>query len=324
MIAVSQALKSFKDKSYHPIYLLLGKEKFFHDQILQALSDTIFTDPSSRGLNRIVLHGTENSLADVVGASLSYPMMSEYKLVIVKDFNKIKTADSDPFIRYLDNPQKSNILVLSCEGAVNNKIFNSTKTKSTIVDCKPIPDYKTTQWLKERIANKELKISSPALSMLAEYTGNNLLTIDHEINKIIEYKSDNSEITEDDIVAVTGMSKEYNVFTFQKALGSKNLNLGFKIGKKLMDSGENINLILAVIFSFFKKVLIVSKSPDRYKDLKLSDYQLKEIKAVQKIYDPNSLEKILDLLNSLDRSLKNSSQSDLSVLHSLCYNICRL
>jgi len=324
MITVSEALKSFKDKNFNPIYLLMGKEKFFHDQIIQTLSGSLFTDSSSRGLNRIILHGTENSLADVVGASLSYPMMSEYKLVIVKDFSKIKTADSDPFIRYLDNPQKSNILILSCESAANNKIFNAAKTKSTVIDCKPIPEYKTTQWLKERIAGRGLKISPSALSMLAEYTGNNLLTINHEINKIIEYKSDNTEITDEDIVAVTGMSKEYNVFAFQKALGSKNLNLGFKIGKKLMDSGENINLILAIIFSFFKKVWIVSKSVNNSAGLKLSDYQLREIKTVQKNFDLNSLEKILNLLNTLDRSLKNSTQSDLSVLHSLCYNICRL
>jgi DNA polymerase III subunit delta len=323
VIPVAQVLKSFKDKNFQPAYLLLGKEKYFHDQVIQALSDVLFTDRSSRGLNRIVLHGTENSLADVVGASLSYPMMSEYKLVIVKDFNNIKSADSDAYLRYLDNPQKSNILVLSCESAANNKVFNATKNKAAIVDCKPIADHKTVQWLKERITERSMQISLSALSMLAEYTGNNLLTIDHEINKIIEYKSDHSEITENDIIAVTGMSKEYNVFTLQKALGSKNLNQGFKIGKKLMDSGENINLILAVIFSFFKKVWIVSNSTN-YMELKLSDYQLKEIKNVQKNFDSISLEKILNLLNSLDRALKNSTLSDLAVLHSLCYNICRL
>jgi DNA polymerase-3 subunit delta len=321
---VTQVLKDFKNKKFEPVYLLIGKEKFFHDQIIQSITDLLFSDASSRGLNRIVLHGTENSLADVVSASLSYPMMSEYKLVIAKDFNKIKTADADPFIRYLDSPQKSNILILSCEAAANNKVFNTVKTKAVVVDCRPIAEYKTVAWLKERIAERQLNIAPSALAMLAEYTGNNLLTIDHEINKIIEYKSDNSEITENDIIAVTGMSKEYNVFTFQKALSSKNLIQGFKIGKKLMDSGENINLILAVIFSFFKKVWIVSKSPANSGKLKLSDFQLREIKAVQKNFDQNSLEKILNLLNSLDRALKKSTLSDQAVLHSMCYNICRL
>lgn len=324
MATASQILKSFKNKEFEPVYLLLGKEKFFHDRVIQALTNILFTDQSSRGLNRILLHGTENSLADVVGASLSYPMMSEYKLVIVKDFNKIKTADSDSFLRYLENPQKSNILVLSCEAAANNKIFNTLRNNSVIVDCKPIPEYKTVQWLKERMAEKELKISSTALTMLAEYTGNSLLTIDHEINKIIEYKSDSSEIKEEDIVAVTGMSKEYNVFTFQKALSNRNLNLGFKISKKLLDSGENINLILAVIFNYFKKVLILAKSPNNTGHLKISDFQRKEMLTTLKNFDQSSLEKILNLLNKLDRSVKNSTKSDWSVIQSLCYNICRL
>ena len=80
MNSVSHILKSFKDKNFEPVYLLLGKEKFFHDQVIQTLSSILFTDPSSRGLNRILLNGSENSLAEVVGASLSYPMMSTFLL----------------------------------------------------------------------------------------------------------------------------------------------------------------------------------------------------------------------------------------------------
>ena len=180
------------------------------------------------------------------------------------------------------------------------------------------------QWLKERIIAKGLQITPSALTMLAEYTGNNLLTIDHEINKIIEYKSDNSEIEENDIVAVTGMSKEYNVFTLQKALSNKDLKLSYKISKNLMDSGENVNLILAVIFNYFKKVLLLSKSVNNASYLKLSNFQLKEMKLTQKNFDYSSLEKTVNLLNSLDRTVKNSTQSEWSVLQSLCYNICRM
>ena len=123
MISVAEVLKSINQKAFEPVYTLIGMEKFFHDQIIQAFSTSLFSDASSRGLNRILLHGMENSLADVVSASLSYPMMSQYKLVVVKDFNRIKTSDADSFVRYIENPQKSNILVLSCEAASNNKIF---------------------------------------------------------------------------------------------------------------------------------------------------------------------------------------------------------
>lgn len=324
MISVAEVLKSIKQKNFVPVYTMIGMEKFFHDQIIQSFSKNLFSDSSSRGLNRILLHGMENSLADVVNASLSYPMMSQYKLVIVKDFNKIKTSDADSFIRYIANPQKSNILLLSCESAANNKIFSTLRNRSTQVDCKPIPEYKTVQWLKERINIKGLQITPSALTMLAEYTGNNLLTIDHEINKIIEYKSDNSEIEENDIVAVTGMSKEFNVFTLQKALSNKDLKLSYKISKNLMGSGESVNLILAVIFNYFKKVLLLSKSLKNASQLKVSDFQLKEIKQTQKNFDYSSLEKTVNLLNSLDRAVKNSTQSEWSVMQSLCYNICRM
>ena len=97
--------------------------------------------------------------------------------------------------------------------------------------------------------------------MLAEYTGNNLLNIDHELEKIKDFKSDDTEVTKDDVLSVTGMSKEYNVFTFQKALSEKNIKRSFLIAKNLMDSGENINLIISIIFSFFKKSIDCFKTP---------------------------------------------------------------
>lgn len=324
MNSISQVLKLFEEKKFKPVYLLLGKEKFFHDQIIQSLSDDLFSDASSRGLNRILLHGIENSLAEIVSASLSYPMMSQFKLVIVKDFNKIKMADSDSFLRYLEYPQKSTILVISSEESANNKIFNALKDHSVLVDCKPIPEYKTAHWIKERVMQKGLQMSSGALSMFAEYTGNSLLTIEHEISKIIEYKSNNSEITKDEVIAVTGMSKEYNVFSFQKALGDKDLNRCFKIGKKLIDSGENVNLILVIMFNYFKKVLIVYKSANNLDHLKINDFQRKQIMVTAKNFNQKKIENILNLLNELDRNVKNSIQSDWAVIQTLCYNICRL
>jgi len=330
MKSVSEIIKSIGSKNYAPVYFLVGKEKFFHDQIINLLSGILFNDPSSRNLNRIVLHGSENSLPEVVNASVSYPMLSEYKLIIVKEFSKIKISEAESFERYLDNPQKATILLLSADEAGNTKILNKVKSTAEVVDCRPIPEYKISNWLKQRSDERNINLSATAAQMLAEYTGNNLLSIDHELDKIKDFKSDDTKITTDDIISVTGMSKEYNVFTLQKALGEKNIKRSFQIAKNLMDSGENINLVISIIFSFFRKVLIFSKLKSANKNqseitslMKLNDFQLRDIQATLNKFNQPGIEKILKLLYSMDKKVKTTAITDWTVLQSLCYNICR-
>ena len=140
-MTVTEILNSIKNKKYFPVYLLVGKEKYFHDQVINSFSKQLFLDSSSRSLNRIILYGSENSLPEVVNASLSYPMLSEYKMVVVREFSKIKTADAEIFLKYLENPQKSNILLLSADDLPRNSFFKKVNELSQYVDCKSLPDY---------------------------------------------------------------------------------------------------------------------------------------------------------------------------------------
>ncbi len=330
MISVSELLKSVKNKNFSPVYLLAGKEKFFHDQILVTFSNELFKDPSSRSLNRIILHGSENSLSEIVNASLSYPMLSEYKLVVVKEFSKIKTTDSDSFFRYLEKPTDTTVLLLFSEEMGKTKLFTELRKEAVLVDCKPVPDYKIPALIKERLVLKKMEMSPQVVTMLAEYTGNNLLNIEHELQKIKEYKSDESKISVEDIITVTGMSKEYNVFTLQKALISKNLKRSFVIGKKLIEKGENINLIISVLFNYFKRALLVAKLRNSgqefltiFRELRINEYQQRDISATIKIFSSPKLEEVISIFHIVDRKVKSSANSDWAILQSLCYNICR-
>jgi DNA polymerase-3 subunit delta len=323
MTTVYHLLKSLKTEELKPVYLLLGKEKFFHDQVINEMTQRLFSDASSRSLNRIILHGTENTLPDVLSASLSYPMLSRNKLVVVKEFNQIKSNDSESFLNYLNKPQKSTILVLSCEEAGKTKLFLTLKELAEVVDCKPVSEFKIAEWIKDRIILRNLKISEPAITMMIEYTGNNLLTIEHELDKIVDFKNDQTEITEADVIAVSGMSKEHNVFTFQKALIQKNFNRSYIIGKNLIDAGENINLIISIIFSFFRKALAFIKNPNSPFASKLGDFQKREINQVFKKFNIEGLEKVVQVLNNFDKQLKTTTISPSAIIQNICYNICK-
>src|SRR4051812_3778833 len=85
------------------LYLLLGEEGYFKDQIIDKLSLTV--DESFRDFN-ISRHSLGDTLVvQIVDAALQMPMMAKRRLLIVSDLDKIKDeASTDALIEYLNHP----------------------------------------------------------------------------------------------------------------------------------------------------------------------------------------------------------------------------
>ena len=190
--SIDQVIQRINSGTIDPLYYLTGAEKFFHDQVIDALNNAIFTDTGSRDLNLTVLYGTENTLGELLSAVLSYPMLANYKLVVVRDFDKMKVSDAESLNKYLDNLQKTTCLVLSAEEKGRSKIYNAIEQAAHNVDCKPIPDYKVTTWFTNFCRQQKIDIDPQAINFLINQVGSNLLTLNLEIKKARDFKNDDS------------------------------------------------------------------------------------------------------------------------------------
>jgi len=310
-------------------YLLAGQEMFFQDQVIHALEKEIFKDPSSRGLNRIVLNGPETSLAEIVNASLSYPMLSDLKMVLVKDFNRVGQGDQEIFLKYLNAPQKASILVLQIAEAGRNTFYKKVSSMVRLVDCKPVREYHMMPWAKKLTREKDLKIDPAALSMLLEYTGANLLVLSNEIDKLKNFKPEQAEINTDDIIALTGMSKEFNVFTFQDAISQKNFRNAMKIGSKLLENGSNINALIGLLFAHFRRVLIIADLKKRMdipsikSKLHIKDFQWNKLNVALQNFSIHQLGMAINQLQICDGRIKNSQGSAEAILQDFIFFICK-
>lgn len=330
-IPIQKALQDVEQGNLATSYYLVGKEKFFQDQIISSLTQKVFPERASKDLNLIILYGSENSLSDLISACLSYPMLADKKLVIVRDFDKIKISDPEALQKYLDNPQKTTCLVLSATEKGRAKIYEHiTKTAQT-VECTPIPEYKVGDWISGHCRNLGHKIEPHAIQFLIGLLGSSLLSLDQELKKIVAYKSDDTSITIEDLEQTTGISKEANVFSLQRALANRQLETSLKIAARLLDSGTDISMINAVLFAFFRKLLQVqslqSKGSNRKEigeQMHLRDFQMKEIFAALSVFNGTQTKQIIGLLQQVDVSAKTSAMRSDASLQMLCYKICRI
>ena len=328
---VEQVIQKIKSGQIDPLYYLNGAEKFFHDQIIDALNNVIFTDKGSRDLNLTILYGTENTLGELLSSALSYPMLADYKLIIVRDFDKMKINDPDSLDKYLKNLQKTTCLVLSAEEKGRSKIYNAIEQAAHNVDCKPISDYKVVSWFTNYCKMQNINIEPQAINFLINQVGSNLLTLNLEIKKVLDFKNDISVITIGDFEQTTGIEKDFSVFALQDALSHRQLGTALKICNNLLDAGQNINLIISILYAFFRKILIASslsrKDAGRQQianEMSLTEFQFKDIYNALNKFNPDQLHGIIHLLHDIDITLKTSAVEEKAGLQMLCYKICRI
>ena len=321
--------KRIKAGDIKAVYYLTGKEKYFHDRIINLFKEILFNDAGSRSLNISVFYGTENNLSEMLSACMDYPMLSDRKLVIVKDFSKMKLGNAEALEKYIAKPVKSTVLVISSDEGGRSKIFQTLSKKAEAVSCDPIREYDLNNWIFSYYNTRNIQIDRQACQFLVNQIGSDLLLIENEINKIRNYKNDDSKITVNDLLQTSGATKQVSIFALQNALSAKQLGSSLKVSKNLLESGENIIGIINVLFAFYRKTMIVASLKSLGKNQRqiseesgLSDFQLKNIYSVTQRYSMNQIGKIIELLKIADTDLKTSNASEKHILNMLCFNIC--
>lgn len=327
MSDINLILNHIKKGQIEPVYYLKGDEKYYHDQFIESITGAIFPDKSSRDLNMNIFYGTENSIGDVISAAMSFPMFSDFKLIVVRDFHHLQINDVASFKKYLERPQKSCCLTLSATEQVKKDIDAALQKNSTIVDCPKVKPWRLSKWIQNYCRENNYTIDNYCAGYLAEQTGENLLALEKELQKIYSFKGSDKNITQKDIEQTTGLTNDFNIFALQDAILEKNFQRCLKISRRLLDSGLYIHPIIASLFTFFRKYLLVrllEKKSDQeiLKTAQVREFQLKKYRAHFSNYSADQIRKAIVLLQKFDIDLKSTNLKDFYGLQIFFYKIC--
>lgn len=255
-IKFDQIIGDISRRKFTPIYLLEGDETFFIDEITKELEDKVLK-PEEKSFNQTIAYGKDISPLEIKMAARRYPMMSEYQLLIIKEAQNL--TDIDLLEDYVENPMNTTILVLCYKGKKVDKRKKVGKlfSKYTHFTSERMRDYEITPWIERYIKGKGRHIDPKAVQLIADYLGNDLGKISNEIDKmLINVKADVPIIGVTHIEQNIGISKDYNIFELQKAIGQKNFNKTIQIANYFASNTKQnpIIPIIANLFSFFSKV----------------------------------------------------------------------
>ncbi len=87
--SVPNILKEVQSGKIYPVYLLCGEEDFLIENTLKGMLDALL-DPSTRDFNVDFLEGITVSMRDILSAVEIYPVMSDWRVVVVRQSTVFK------------------------------------------------------------------------------------------------------------------------------------------------------------------------------------------------------------------------------------------
>jgi DNA polymerase-3 subunit delta len=159
---------------------------------------------------------------------------------------------------------------------------------------------------------KGIKTDPSASALLTEYLGTDLHKIVNELDKlIITLPAEKPFITTALIEKNIGISKDYNNFELQKAIGEKNIFKANMIVHYFADNPKDnpITLSISSLFSFFSKLLTFHYLTDKSRNnaaavLKVNPFFVKEYENSALKYDVSKTVQIISLLRTYDMKSK--------------------
>jgi DNA polymerase-3 subunit delta len=303
-MSAEKIIGEWKKGVFKPIYWLEGEESFFIDQVVNYAEQKILTEAEA-GFNLSVFYGRDADWAAVVNACMRYPMFAERQVVLLKEAQHMR--DIDKLESYIENPLKSTVFVVSYkEKKVDgrSKLAKTLKTKGELLSTKKMYESQLPEWTNQMIQQHGLTISPKGLSLLVDHIGNDLSRIENEVEKLAVNLGARKGITEDDIENYIGVSKEFNVFELQDAIGKKDQAKAIRIINyfEANPKAAPIQMILPAIYNFFSKVLMIHGMPGSDEKtiataIGIHPFFAKDYFTAAKRYNYGAVEKILLLLH---------------------------
>jgi DNA polymerase-3 subunit delta len=333
MNTTNQLITDIKEGKIAPIYFLMGDEAYYIDAISDYIESNILAE-EEKGFNQMVLYGKDVSVQDIVSNAKRYPMMAERQVIIVKEAqNLIKTIEQ--LVDYAKNPQPTTVLVFNYKYKTLDKrkaLYKTLSKAAVVFESKKIYEDKIPSWIQSFLRSKQISITPKAALMLTEFLGNDLSKVANELNKLEIVVGAKKEITPEIIEENIGISKDYNNFELQKALGNLDHKKAYQIVHYFAQNSKQHPFVLtiSILYLYFTKLMTLHTVRDRNpgavaKALGVNPYFVNEYIAVSRNYPMKRISGVLQTLRTYDTKSKgvgaNLSPKDL--YNELIYNILK-
>lgn len=240
-----------------PLYLLLGSEIYLRRVAAQSITEAALSRTLLREFNEASFSLLSDSVQSAIAAAEQLPMMSDMRVIRVRDFARLREADEDSLIRYLNNPSPSTAMIFIADELDKRKKSSKVLIDvCTVVEFGPLKDAEAKSWAKTRL--KELKISADdqVLNEIVRLVGTDVQTLFNELDKLASAAADTGRITSDLVDELIGRSRELSNFELGDHLLAGNRKRALETLHRLLEDGAEPVMLVGLIAGNYHRLAL--------------------------------------------------------------------
>ena len=309
MNEVEKILAELEKKNYSPIYYLYGEEPFFIDVISDYIERNVLSD-DEKAFNQQIVYGKDITIDALIHYAREYPMMAERRVIIVKEAKELNRtiANLEPYVK---NPSPTTLLVICYKyGKIDGKTKLAKElNKYVSLESKKLYESDTLKYTITQVASQ----------LLVSFLGTDLGRIVNELNKLKIILPKGTEITPSHIEENIGISKDFNVFELQNAIGKKEFPKAMQIIKYFNENQKDnaMPMITDNLYQYFKKLFIYSSSigkadAELAREMGINPFFLKDYKVAAMNYPLKKISFCMEVIKQTDLKSKGVESGSIS------------
>lgn len=334
-----EALRHLDQERFSVCYLLSGEEPFLIQTLLQQFREKA-VDPAASDFNYDQFRGEEVDAEEVLLIAQTFPVLSARRLVIILNADQMSDG-REALPAYLENPCETTVLVfVAAKPDMRKKLFSTLKKKGVVISCPTLYDNEVPQWIAQEGQKRGLHFSKEALWYLKEHLGNNLFSIQQEIDKLALHLSGGGtadslppgkrEISIEAVQQVIADGRSHSIFELVGAVGEKNTKTALRLLTELLAEGERPLFILTMLIRQWRIMALAKEALDAGKT---ESAAAKKVPMPPRLLTPffqqlkrwksREIRQAFDLSLAADSQLKGGRQSPSFVLEALILDLCQ-
>jgi DNA polymerase III subunit delta len=240
-----------------PLYLLLGCEIYLRRVAAQTITDTALSNTLLREFNESSFSLLSDPVQSAIAAAEQLPMMSETRVVRIRDFARLREADEEILIRYLNNPAPSTVMIFTADELDKRKKSSKVLMDTcTVVEFASLKDAEAKAWAKSRL--KELKVTADdqVVSHIISLVGSDVQTLYNELDKLASAAANTGRITLDNVDELIGRSRELSNFELGDHLLAGNRKKALETLHRLLEDGAEPVMLVGLIAGNYHRLAL--------------------------------------------------------------------
>ncbi len=304
-------LRSSRDRSF---YLILGPEQYLCREAVNIIKRTLL-NPESAVFDYCTYSAQDTPIEKIFETANTFPMLSNRRLVLVTELEKLAQSEHDRLLRNLDSLMPSTMLVLIAEELDRRKkLYTTIRNKGCIAEFPKLKGAALKRWVEGFVREKGYLVTSATAGKIVDLAGSDLQSLAGELEKLFLYAGKTKQITDAAVEDLVRSSRQHGIFELIDAISKRDRAGALSSLTNLLETGEYPLVIVTMMARHSRQVLIVKeciqkgmRAGEAGNAAHVPPFMLEKFIRQARDIDSDTVRRMHMGLCDIDRRLKSSS-----------------